>query len=67
MVTVFDGSKETKVTLKKADMQVQGQTSGEWVPVGRFKLHAGSTAHITIHAAGADGAVDAVLLVPDGK
>jgi hypothetical protein len=68
-VTVFDGSKETKVTLKKADMQVQGQTSGEWVSVGKFKLRAGSTAHITIHAANADGAVvaDAVLLVPDGK
>jgi hypothetical protein len=68
-VTVFDGSKETKVVLKKADIQVQGQTSGEWVSIGKFKLRAGSTAHITIHAANADGAVvaDAVLLVPDGK
>jgi hypothetical protein len=34
MVTVFDGSKETKVTLKRADIQVQGQTSGEWVLIG---------------------------------
>lgn len=69
MVTVFDGSKETKVTLKKSDIQVQGQTSGEWVSIGKFKLRAGSNAHITIHAANADGAVvaDAVLLVPDGK
>jgi hypothetical protein len=68
-VTVFDGSKETKVTLKRADIQVQGQTSGEWVLIGKYKLRAGSTAHVTIHAANADGAVvaDAVLLVPEGK
>jgi hypothetical protein len=68
-ITVFDGTKETKVTLKKADIQVQGQTSGEWVLVGKYKLPAGSKAHVTIQAANADGAVvaDAVLLVPDGK
>lgn len=68
-VTVFDGSKENKVTIKRADIQVQGQTSGEWVLVGRYKLHAGSNAYVTIHAANADGAVvaDAVLLVPEGK
>jgi hypothetical protein len=69
VVTVFDGSKETKVTLKKADTQVQGQTSGEWVLVGKYKLPAGANAHVTIQAANADGAVlaDAVLLVPDAK
>jgi hypothetical protein len=69
MVTVFDGSKETKVTLKRAGMQVQGQTSGEWVLIGRYKLKAGANTHVTIQAAGADGAVvaDAVLLVPETK
>lgn len=68
-ITVFDGSKETKVTLKKADIQMQGQTSGEWVLVGKYKLPAGSNTHVTISAANADGAVvaDAVLLVPEGK
>jgi hypothetical protein len=69
MVTVFDGSKETNVTLKRADIQVQGQTSGEWVSIGKFKLQAGANAHVTIHATNADGAVvaDAVLLVPEAK
>lgn len=69
MVTVFDGSKETKVTLKRADIQVQGQTSGEWVLIGRYKLQTGANTHVTIQAAGADGAVvaDAVLLVPEAK
>jgi hypothetical protein len=69
MVTIFDGSKETSVTLKRADIQVQGQTSGEWVLIGKYKLQAGANAHVTIHAANADGAVvaDAVLLVPEGK
>jgi hypothetical protein len=68
-ITVFDGVKETKVTLKKADIQVQGQTAGEWILIGKFKLPAGSNAHVTIHAANADGAVvaDAVLLIPDGR
>jgi len=69
LVTVFDGAKETKVTLKKADIQVQGQTAGEWVLVGKYKLPAGSNAHVTIQAANADGAVvaDAVLFVPEGR
>jgi hypothetical protein len=69
MVTVFDGSKETSATLKRADIQVQGQTSGEWVLIGKYKLQAGANAHVTIHAANADGAVvaDAVLLVPEAK
>lgn len=69
IVTVFDGSKETSVTLKRADIQVQGQTSGEWVLIGKYKLQAGANAHVTIHAANADGAVvaDAVLLVPEAK
>ena len=69
MITVFDGSKETTVTLKRADIQVQGQTSGEWVLIGKYKLQAGANAHVTIHAANADGAVvaDAVLLVPEAR
>lgn len=69
MVTVFDGSKETNVTLKREDIKVQGQTAGEWVLIGKYKLQAGANAHVTIHAANADGAVvaDAVLLVPEGK
>jgi hypothetical protein len=48
---------------------VQGQTSGEWVLIGKYKLHTGANAHVTIHAANADGAVvaDAVLLVPEAK
>lgn len=68
-VTVFDGSKETTVTLKRTDIQEQGQTSGEWVLLGKYKLQSGANAHVTIHAAGADGAIvaDAVLLVPDTK
>jgi len=69
MVAVFDGSKEIKIAVKKKDMQVQGQTSGEWISVGKYKLPAGSKAHVTILAANADGAVvaDAVLLVPERK
>jgi hypothetical protein len=51
--------------LKKADINVQGQTSGEWILLGRFQLEKGSYATITTN--GATGAVvaDAMLFIPD--
>jgi hypothetical protein len=63
--TVSDGKKEQSVVLKKADIDVQGQTSGEWILLGRFQLSKGSYAAITNqHAAGAVVA-DAMLFAPD--
>jgi hypothetical protein len=66
-ILIFDGQKTTTVPVQKSSVQVQGQTSGEWVQLGRFKLPAGSQAHVTIQATKADGAVvaDAILLVPE--
>jgi hypothetical protein len=67
-VFIFDGQTTTKAPIQKSAIQAQGQTSGEWVQLGRFKLPAGSTTHVTIDASNADGAVvaDAILFVPDG-
>lgn len=67
MITIFDGSGETKIPVKRSAIEVQGQTSGEWAYIGRFRLPAGSGAHVTVSTEQADGAVvaDAILFVPD--
>ena len=66
---LFDGKKERKLSLQRSAVQVQGQTSGEWMLVGRYRFTAGKNSWIGIDATGASGAVvaDAVLLVPDGN
>jgi hypothetical protein len=63
---IYDGSEEREVVIKTADIKVHGQTSGEWVSLGRYKLPAGSKAYVVITNKNADGviAADAVLFVP---
>lgn len=64
-VIIFNGKKQQKIPVEKSAIQVQGQTSGEWLYLGRYQLNQKSW--IAIDATGADGAVvaDAILLVPD--
>ena len=52
-----------------ADVTVLGQTNGEWVHLGQFKLPAGDKVAVTISNQGANGTViaDGVLLVPVKK
>jgi hypothetical protein len=63
--TVGNGRKEETVVLKKADINVQGQTSGEWILLGRFKLEKGSYAAITSKNAAGALVADAMLFAPD--
>lgn len=65
-LTVFDGNTEKEVVIRKADIEVIGQTSGEWVHVGRYTIAAGAKASVTITNKKADGVVvaDGVLWVP---
>jgi hypothetical protein len=44
---------------------VEGQTSGEWVPCGKFAFVAGEDNYVSISNKGADGTViaDAILLI----
>ena len=69
LVTVFDGTVEKNVSIKKSSINVQGQTSGEWVYLGKFKLSAGKKAYVRINRSGDEGVIvaDAVLLRPDFK
>ena len=64
---IFDGKKETEVIIKTADVVVKGQTSGEWMHLGKFKLPAGKNAYVSISNKNADGviAADAILFVPE--
>jgi len=65
-LNVSDGKAEKEVVIRKADIEVMGQTSGEWVLVGRYHIAAGAKAYVTITNKGADGVVvaDGVLWVP---
>jgi hypothetical protein len=63
---VFDGKKKKSVNIKKSDVVVLGQTRGEWVSLGTYKLNKGNKAYVEISNRNADGHIiaDAVLFVP---
>ena len=64
-VQIFDGQNTTTKTINKKDVQVVGQTSGEWVAMGISQFSVGKKAYVQLSNQGADGAIvaDAVLLV----
>ncbi len=63
---VFDGVKAHAASIEPAAIKVAGQTSGEWVKIGSYKLPAGAQSHLKMEARGTDGVViaDAVLFIP---
>lgn len=65
-IIVHDGKKEKTVTVRLADIRVEGQTSGEWVSLGNYDFPAGKKCSVTILSEGADGktVADAVICVP---
>lgn len=65
-VTLSDGKKQYPQTIKSSDIVVEGQTSGEWVPAGKYTLTRGKSAYAEISTAQANGNVpaDAVIWVP---
>ncbi|WPU92050.1 FAD-dependent oxidoreductase [Mucilaginibacter sabulilitoris] len=65
-IKLFDGQNTTNKTIYKKDIEVVGQTSGEWVSLGTSTLPRGKKAYVQVTNDGADGAIvaDAVLLVP---
>lgn len=64
-VQIFDGQNTTGKSINKNDVQVVGQTSGEWVSMGVSQFAAGNKAYVQISNQGADGTIvaDAVLFV----
>jgi hypothetical protein len=65
-VRVYDGKKASKKQINTEDLRVEGQTSGEWVHIGDFRLPAGKKSYAEISGQGASGTVvaDAILWVP---
>jgi len=66
-VVVSDGTKETEVPVKLSELVALGQTSGEWIHLGKFKLSTAKKASVKITTKSADGVVlaDAILLRPE--
>jgi FAD dependent oxidoreductase len=66
-INVYVGNQNTDKIINKSEVQVIGQTSGEWVSLGKYKLSKGKNAYVEISNKNADGAIvaDAVLFVPE--
>jgi hypothetical protein len=68
-VRIFDGQNTINKIINKNDVQVVGQTSGEWVSMGVSQFTAGNRAYVQVSNQGADGTIvaDAVLWVAAGN
>jgi len=68
-IVFFDGKKDNEIKVLESDIRVEGQTSGEWVLLGKFSMQKGSTNYVEISNKGANGIVvaDALLFVPAFK
>ena len=65
-ITVYDSQKTFEKSINSSDLQIEGQTSGEWVSLASYNLLPGRKAYVEISNKNADGviAADAVLFVP---
>lgn len=65
-ILVYDGKKENEVVVRPNEVKIEGQTSGEWISLGNFRLPEGRTSYVSITKKNSNGIViaDAVLFVP---
>lgn len=65
-IEVFDGEKSHKHSILKSDIKVLGQTSGEWVSLGKYHIKNNTKPYVRISNLKADGIIvaDAVLFKP---
>lgn len=66
-IIISDGKKQSERIVKNSKIVVEGQTSGEWVPIGEYHFRKGSTGYVEITNKNANGVIvaDAVLFIPD--
>lgn len=64
-IHIFDGREVKKQEIRKEQIQVVGQTSGEWVSLGLVNLPKGENSYVEVISTAEGGAVvaDAVLFV----
>lgn len=67
LVIVNNGMTNKGITIRESDIRVEGQTSGEWVPIGTYLLPQGSASYVQVSNKDADGKViaDAVIWIPE--
>ena len=65
-IDIYDGNELHKKIIRSSDIVVEGQTSGECVSIGQYKLTKGMDNYVRISNEEADGIVvaDAVLFIP---
>ena len=66
-VEIFDGKNKKDFNMDAGKLNVEGQTSGEWVEMGSYNFQAGKRAYVRLSTIRpSDNArADAILLVPD--
>jgi len=66
-VNIYNGREVKKTMIRAEDIKVVGQTSGEWVSLGRYQLAKDKKVYVEITNNNADGFViaDAVLFIPE--
>lgn len=66
-VSIYNGRVVKKVMIRTEEVKVEGQTSGEWVSLGRHRLAKNKKVYVEIANDGADGYIlaDAVLFIPE--
>lgn len=64
VVKIFDGKGYKTILIKSAEVKVLGQTSGEWVSLGKYSFSGNNRSYIEIKSNGTKAVADAVLLVP---
>ncbi|MDJ1500824.1 FAD-dependent oxidoreductase [Xanthocytophaga agilis] len=65
-ITITNGKDVKALTIKEADIRVEGQTAGEWVLLGEYSFPKGKSSYVEISNTNANGSIiaDAVLFVP---
>ncbi len=65
-LVVNDGQKDKSLDINAKEIDVKGQTEGEWLSLGLYHLSAGNVASVSVTGKNADGTVlaDAVLFIP---
>jgi hypothetical protein len=67
VILINNGINEKSIDLKMSDIDVKGQTEGEWVSLGKYHFKPGKNGDVTITGKNADGILlaDAVLFIPE--
>jgi hypothetical protein len=66
-INVFDGKQAKKIIIDPATLQVEGQTSGEWLPLGKYLMPMGRSGWVQVSTIHPNDQIqaDAVLFVPE--